>query len=95
MHEPLCRWPACSRQHLMRPDMWSDQVAYAGGRRHYASIHRDVYVDVWLICWSPGGAAAGRRPSCHWLTPLRLRDLDRRRYASGGACTLADFLIVP
>ena len=25
------------------------------------------------------GAAARRRPSCHWLTPMRLRDLDRRR----------------
>jgi predicted metal-dependent enzyme (double-stranded beta helix superfamily) len=37
-----------------RPDAWRGQVAYAGGRRHYASIHRDEYVDVWLICWSPG-----------------------------------------
>jgi Cysteine dioxygenase type I len=37
-----------------RPDVWRDQVAYAGGRRHYASIHRDEYVDIWLICWSPG-----------------------------------------
>jgi predicted metal-dependent enzyme (double-stranded beta helix superfamily) len=37
-----------------RPDLWHDQVAYAGGLRHYASIHRDEYVDVWLICWSPG-----------------------------------------
>jgi len=37
-----------------RPDVWSDQVTYAGGRRHYASIHRDEYVDVWLICWFPG-----------------------------------------
>ncbi len=37
-----------------RPDLWSDQVSYAGGQRHYASIHRDEYVDVWLICWSPG-----------------------------------------
>ena len=37
-----------------RPELWSDQVAYAGGRRHYASIHRDEYVDIWLICWSPG-----------------------------------------
>ena len=36
------------------PDLWSDQVTYAGGRRHYASIHRDEYVDIWLICWSPG-----------------------------------------
>src|SRR5215831_1029196 len=37
-----------------RPDLWNDQVTYAGGRRHYASIHRDEYVDVWLICWAPG-----------------------------------------
>jgi predicted metal-dependent enzyme (double-stranded beta helix superfamily) len=36
------------------PDLWRDQIAYSGGRRHYASIHRDEYVDVWLICWSPG-----------------------------------------
>jgi cysteine dioxygenase type I len=37
-----------------RPDLWGDQVSYAGGRRHYASIQRDEYVDVWLICWSVG-----------------------------------------
>jgi predicted metal-dependent enzyme (double-stranded beta helix superfamily) len=37
-----------------QPDLWADQVTYAGGRRHYASIHRDEYIDVWLICWSPG-----------------------------------------
>lgn len=37
-----------------RPDLWRDQVAYAGGQRHYASIHRDEYVDIWLICWSAG-----------------------------------------
>jgi Cysteine dioxygenase type I len=37
-----------------RPDLWGDQVSYAGGRRHYASIQRDEYVDVWLICWSIG-----------------------------------------
>jgi predicted metal-dependent enzyme (double-stranded beta helix superfamily) len=36
------------------PELWADQVTYAGGRRHYASIHRDEYIDVWLICWSPG-----------------------------------------
>src|SRR5215510_5562217 len=36
-----------------RPDLWGDQVSYAGERRHFASIHRDEYVDVWLICWSP------------------------------------------
>jgi quercetin dioxygenase-like cupin family protein len=37
-----------------RPDLWSGQAASAGGQRHYASIHRDEYVDVWLICWSAG-----------------------------------------
>jgi predicted metal-dependent enzyme (double-stranded beta helix superfamily) len=37
-----------------RPDLWRGQVAYSGGRRQYASIHRDEYVDIWLICWSPG-----------------------------------------
>jgi quercetin dioxygenase-like cupin family protein len=37
-----------------RPDGWGDQVSFAGGRRHYVSVHRDEYVDIWLICWSPG-----------------------------------------
>ena len=37
-----------------RPDLWSDLVSYAGGRRHYVSLHRDEHVDVWLICWLPG-----------------------------------------
>ena len=37
-----------------RPDVWNDQVAFAGGSRHYVSVHRDEYVDIWLICWSPG-----------------------------------------
>lgn len=37
-----------------RPDLWSGQVASTGGHRHYVSIHRDEYVDVWLICWSTG-----------------------------------------
>jgi predicted metal-dependent enzyme (double-stranded beta helix superfamily) len=37
-----------------RPDVWGDQVSYADGRRHFASVQRDEYVDVWLICWSPG-----------------------------------------
>ena len=36
------------------PQLWADEVTYSGGQRHYASIHRDEYVDIWLICWSPG-----------------------------------------
>jgi hypothetical protein len=34
-----------------RPDLWSGQVAYSSDRRHYASVYRDEYVDVWLLCW--------------------------------------------
>jgi len=38
-----------------RPDLWTGQIACSSaGHRRYASIHRDEYVDVWLICWSPG-----------------------------------------
>jgi quercetin dioxygenase-like cupin family protein len=28
-------------------------VSFAAGRRHYVSLHRDDYVDVWLLCWKP------------------------------------------
>ena len=37
------------------PRMWCEHVAFGGGqRRHYVSLHRDDYVDVWLLCWTPG-----------------------------------------
>ena len=26
----------------------------AGGDRHYVSLYRDEYVDVWLLCWTRG-----------------------------------------
>jgi predicted metal-dependent enzyme (double-stranded beta helix superfamily) len=37
-----------------RPELWDDQVAYSEDHRHYASLHRDEYVDIWLLCWAPG-----------------------------------------
>jgi predicted metal-dependent enzyme (double-stranded beta helix superfamily) len=36
-----------------QPDLWSGHVVYPSDHRHYASIHRDEYVDVWLLCWTP------------------------------------------
>ncbi|MER7502899.1 cysteine dioxygenase family protein [Nonomuraea pusilla] len=37
-----------------RPAEWADEVRFPeGGGRHYASLHRDAYVDVWLLCWRP------------------------------------------
>ncbi|TDC84165.1 cysteine dioxygenase [Actinomadura sp. 7K507] len=36
-----------------RPGLWRQHVAFSDGRRHYASLHRDEHVDVWLLCWTP------------------------------------------
>ena len=36
------------------PELWRDQVAFSGDRRHYASLHRSEHVDVWLLCWADG-----------------------------------------
>ena len=36
-----------------RPDLWRHHVAYSSENRHYVSLHRDEYVDVWLLCWTP------------------------------------------
>ncbi|MBB4918541.1 cysteine dioxygenase [Streptosporangium saharense] len=36
------------------PSRWEDQVDFPEeGGRHYASLYRDAYVDVWLLCWRP------------------------------------------
>ena len=37
-----------------RPQDWREHVEFGGGLRHYACLHRDEYVDIWLICWSAG-----------------------------------------
>ncbi|MBO3746231.1 cysteine dioxygenase family protein [Streptosporangiaceae bacterium NEAU-GS5] len=35
-----------------QPERWEHQVDFpAEGGRHYASLYRDAYVDVWLLCW--------------------------------------------
>jgi Cysteine dioxygenase type I len=36
------------------PERWSEHVAFEGQKRHYVSLHRDEYVDVWLLCWKQG-----------------------------------------
>jgi hypothetical protein len=36
-----------------RPELWSDDVQFAGQSRHYRCLHRDAHVDVWLLCWTP------------------------------------------
>ena len=36
------------------PERWAEHVAFSGQNRHYVSLHRDEYVDVWLRCWQQG-----------------------------------------
>ncbi|WP_214409663.1 cysteine dioxygenase [Sphaerisporangium fuscum] len=38
-----------------RPDLWSHHVTFgdSGEARHYASLYRDSFVDIWVICWRP------------------------------------------
>ncbi|MDA3645718.1 cysteine dioxygenase family protein [Saccharopolyspora indica] len=37
----------------LRPEPWQQRVAFSDEKRHYASLHRDDHVDVWLLCWTP------------------------------------------
>lgn len=34
------------------PERWREHVAFSMGQRHYVSLYRDEYVDVWLLCWT-------------------------------------------
>lgn len=34
-------------------EVWERHVAFPDGERHYASLYRDEYVDIWLLCWTP------------------------------------------
>jgi predicted metal-dependent enzyme (double-stranded beta helix superfamily) len=36
-----------------QPERWRHHVAFRE-QRHFVSLHRDEYLDVWLLCWSPG-----------------------------------------
>ncbi|MDP9849617.1 cysteine dioxygenase [Streptosporangium lutulentum] len=36
------------------PSRWAEEVKFPEeGGRHYASLYRDSYVDIWLLCWRP------------------------------------------
>jgi hypothetical protein len=35
------------------PDSWRPHVAFSDDQRHYVSLHRDAYVDIWVLCWTP------------------------------------------
>jgi hypothetical protein len=35
-----------------RPGLWQPLVRHDTGKRHYAQLHRDGDVDVWVLCWN-------------------------------------------
>ena len=35
------------------PGLWRELVAYSESLRVFVAQHRDDYVDVWLLCWTP------------------------------------------
>jgi hypothetical protein len=34
------------------PERWREHVVFSDGERHYVSLYRDDYVDIWLLCWT-------------------------------------------
>jgi Cysteine dioxygenase type I len=61
------KWPSLPARNLDRgelqalvdelagdPAAWGRHVGFAGQQRHYVSLYRDEYVDVWLLCWKRG-----------------------------------------
>lgn len=47
--QELRRWVA---DLAARPGLWEHLVRHDAGRRHYASLHRDTDIDVWVLCWN-------------------------------------------
>jgi hypothetical protein len=36
----------------LRPQLWREHVGFSDEQRHFVSLYRDEYVDVWLLCWT-------------------------------------------
>lgn len=36
----------------LQPERWRDHVSFSDDQRHFVSLYRDDYVDVWLLCWT-------------------------------------------
>src|SRR5271166_4804068 len=35
-----------------RAELWRPSIDYSDSARHFASLHRDEHVDIWLLCWT-------------------------------------------
>ena len=36
-----------------QPERWLGHIAFSDQERHFVSLYRDDYLDVWLLCWTP------------------------------------------
>jgi predicted metal-dependent enzyme (double-stranded beta helix superfamily) len=36
-----------------QPELWRPHVAFNDDERHYACLHRDAHLDIWVLCWTP------------------------------------------
>ncbi len=58
-------WPLLPARNLDRPELealvkeiaqepenWRELIAFSDTDRHFVSLYRDDYVDVWLLCWT-------------------------------------------
>lgn len=43
---------ALVEQLALAPERWARHIAFRVVRRHFVSLHRDQFVDVWLLCWT-------------------------------------------
>ncbi len=68
------------------PELWQEHLSFEGaedGGRHYASLYRDAYVDVWLLCWRPEDDTGPSTPrsrghgGMHGNEPFRVSDHQR------------------
>jgi hypothetical protein len=61
------KWPSLPARNLDRAELqalvdtlardsrlWREHVAFSEAVRHFVSLHRDEYVDIWLLCWNQG-----------------------------------------
>lgn len=80
-----------------QPERWREQVSFSGHGRHYVSLYRDEYVDIWLLCWTldddtgwhdhdvSSGAVRVVRGAVRESSPRIGGDPVVRRFSAGGS----------
>src|SRR5579875_1249263 len=43
---------ALAEEIAAHPERWRDLIGFSDDERHFVSLHRDEFVDIWLLCWT-------------------------------------------